>query len=374
MSYELLRLIWWALLGILLIGFAVTDGYDFGSAVLSPFVARSDIERRQVINTIGPFWEGNQVWFVLGGGAIFAAWPALYAASFSGFYLAMFAVLASLIFRPLAIVYRSKLANTRWRAWWDGVLFVTGLVPALIFGVAFGNLFLGVPFGFDAELRFHSQITLLSLLRPFPLLVGLVSLAMVTLHGATWLALKAEGPVGRRARSATPLIAASFAALFIVSGLWLLSFDGYVIVAPMAHDGASNPTLKHVMQTSAGWFANYFAHPLLWIAPILAVGGAALAALLARRPVLAFLSSGLAVAATVATAGIALFPFLLPSSSEPNAGLTVWDASSSKLTLAIMLGCVALFLPLVLAYSAWVYRVMRGPVRTEDIARDHGAY
>ncbi|MEI9991413.1 MAG: cytochrome d ubiquinol oxidase subunit II [Rhizomicrobium sp.] len=374
MSYELLRLIWWALLGILLIGFAVTDGYDFGSAALLPFVAPSDLRRRQVINTIGPFWEGSQVWFILGGGAIFAAWPALYAASFSGFYLAMFAVLASLIFRPLAIVYRSKLTNPLWRNWWDGTLFVTGLVPALIFGVAFGNLFLGVPFGFDADLRFHSDITLLSLLRPFPLLVGLVSLSMLLLHGSTWLALKAEGPVGAAARSLAPLLAATFVALFVISGFWLLSLDGYVITAPMAHDGASNPTLKHVMQTSAGWFANYFAHPLLWLAPVLAVGGAGLAALLGRRPLLAFLSSGLAVAATIATAGFALFPFLLPSSSEPNASLTVWDASSSKLTLEIMLGCVVLFLPLVLAYTAWVYRVMRGPVHTKDIAGDHGGY
>jgi len=374
MSYEILRLIWWALLGILLIGFAVTDGYDLGSAALSPFLARTDLERRQVLNTIGPFWEGSQVWFILGGGAIFAAWPALYAASFSGFYLAMFAVLASLIFRPLAIVYRSKLTSPRWRAWWDWTLFVTGVVPALIFGVAFGNLFLGVPFGFDADLRFHSDITLLSLLRPYPLLVGLVSLTMLLLHGATWLALKADGAVGARARSVTPLLAATFAALFIVSGFWLLSFQGYVIVAPMAHDGASNPLLKHVAQTSAGWFANYFALPVLWLAPILAVGGAALAALLRHRPLLAFLSSGLAVAATIATAGFALFPFLLASSSEPNASLTVWDASSSRLTLEIMLGCVVLFLPLVLIYTAWVYRVMRGPVRTEDIAGDHGAY
>src|SRR6195952_823841 len=150
MSYELLRLIWWALLGLLLIGFAVMDGFDLGSAILLPYVARSDIERRVVINSIGPVWEGNQVWFILGGGAIFAAWPALYAASFSGFYLAMFAVLAALIFRPLAIVYRSKLANPRWRSAWDWTLFVTGVIPSLVFGVAFGNLFLGVPFSFAA--------------------------------------------------------------------------------------------------------------------------------------------------------------------------------------------------------------------------------
>jgi len=374
MSYEVLRLIWWALLGILLIGFAVTDGYDLGSAVLSPFVAKSDIERRQVINTIGPFWEGSQVWFILGGGAIFAAWPALYAASFSGFYLAMFAVLAALIFRPLAITYRSKLASPRWRGWWDGTLFVTGLVPSIVFGVAFGNLFLGVPFGFDADLRFHSDITLLGLLRPFPLLVGLVSLSMLLLHGAAWLSLKADGAVGARARSAMPVLAATFVALFVISGLWLTQFGGYVFAAPVDHGAASNPLLKHVLQTSAGWFSNYFAMPALWLAPTLAVAGALLSVLLRGRPVLAFLSSGLAVAATVATAGFALFPFLLPSSNEPNASLTVWDASSSKLTLQIMLGCVVVFLPLVLIYTAWVYRVMRGPVRTEDIARDHGAY
>ncbi|MEJ0026593.1 MAG: cytochrome d ubiquinol oxidase subunit II [Rhizomicrobium sp.] len=375
MRYELLRLIWWALLGILLIGFAVTDGYDLGSAMLSPFVARNDLERRQVINTIGPFWEGNQVWFVLGGGAIFAAWPALYAASFSGLYLAMFAVLASLIFRPLAIVYRSKLANTRWRAWWDGVLFVTGLVPALIFGVAFGNLFLGVPFGFDAELRFHSEITLIGLLRPFALAFGLVSLAMLTLHGATWLSLKADGPVGLRARRIVPFAALAFIVLFDLSGLWVSVIDGYRITSVVLPDGPSNPLHKLVYRDPpVNWLDNYAAHPALWLAPLLANAGALAAIVLRPRPVLALLSSGLAVAATVATAGFALFPFLLPSSSEPNASLTVWDASSSKLTLAIMLGCVALFLPLVLAYSGWVYRVMRGPVRTEDIARDHGAY
>ncbi|HEY0299925.1 MAG TPA: cytochrome d ubiquinol oxidase subunit II, partial [Rhizomicrobium sp.] len=200
MSYEELRLIWWALLGILLIGFAVMDGFDLGSAALLPWVARNDTERRQVINSIGPVWEGNQVWFILGGGAIFAAWPALYAASFSGFYLAMFAVLAALIFRPLSIVYRSKLESPRWRGAWDWTLFATGVVPSLIFGVAFGNLFLGVPFTFDSDLRFHADFSLFSLLTPFALVVGLVSLSMIVLHGATWLSLKTDGPVAARAR------------------------------------------------------------------------------------------------------------------------------------------------------------------------------
>lgn len=374
MSYELLRLIWWALLGILLIAFAVMDGFDLGSAVLLPYVARNDLERRVVINTIGPVWEGNQVWFVLGGGAIFAAWPALYAASFSGFYLAMFAVLAALIFRPLAITYRSKLADPRWRGFWDWVLFASGIVPALVFGVAFGNLFLGVPFSFDADLRFHADFSLFSLLNPFALLCGLASLSMLALHGAAWLSLRAEGAVGERARTAIPIAAAAFAIFFVLAGLWLTRIGGYQVTSTLGHDGASNPSLKTVVHGAGTWFANYRAHPLLWLAPLFALVGAALAWLIRGRRLLAFLLSGLVCAAVIATAGIALFPFLLPSSSQPGDSLTIWDSSSSKLTLAIMLGAAVIFLPLVVAYTAFVYRVMRGPVKPDDVARDHGAY
>jgi cytochrome d ubiquinol oxidase subunit II len=374
MSYELLRLIWWALLGLLLIGFAVMDGFDLGTAMLYPFVARTDSERRVILNTIGPVWEGNQVWFILGGGAIFAAWPALYAASFSGFYLAMFAVLSALIFRPLSIIYRSKLENLRWRRFWDIAFFVTGVIPSLIFGVAFGNLFLGVPFTFDATLRFHADFSLFSLLTPFPLLVGLVSVAMLALHGATWLSLKTQGDVAARARRVVPVAAGAFAVLFTLAGTWLSLLDGYFVKSFLAHDGPSNPMLKAVAHDDIGWFGNYREHRLLWLIPALALAGAALAVLLRRRPLAAFVASASTCAATIATAGFALFPFLLPSSSNPNASLTVWDASSSKLTLEVMLGAVAIFLPLILAYTGWVYRVMRGPVRAEDVARDHGAY
>ena len=374
MSYELLRLIWWALLGLLLIGFAVMDGFDFGSAMLLPYVARSDIERRVVINTIGPVWEGNQVWFILGGGAIFAAWPALYAASFSGFYLAIFAVLTALIFRPLSIVYRSKLARPLWRGAWDWTLFATGIVPSLIFGVAFGNLFLGVPFTFDADMRFHSQITLLSLLNPFALLVGLVSLSMLALHGAAWIALKTEGEVAARARSVMPFAAAAFIVCFVAAYAWLLDIPGYVIDGGMAHDAPSNPLLKLVHRDTALWDGNYFVHRWLLAVPLTALAGAVAAVVLRRWALTAFLASALVCAMTIATAGIALFPFLLPSSSDPNASLTVWDASSSKLTLEVMLGAVVVFLPPILAYTTWVYRVMRGKVKAEDVARDHGAY
>ena len=364
LDYESLRLIWWALLGLLLIGFAVMDGFDLGTAALLPFLGKTDLERRVMINTVGPVWEGNQVWFILAGGSIFAAWPALYAASFSGFYLPMFLVLATLILRPVGLKFRSKVEAPRWRRFWDGALFAGGVVPALVFGVAFGNLFLGVPFGFDGDLRFHSTITLWSLLNPFSLLVGTVSLCMIVMHGAAWLNLKTDGRVQARARRVLPFAALTFLVLFAIAGAWLSTLDGYRILGVMAHDGPSNPTLKSVERVAGGWLHS----GRQWPAVALAMLGACGAALLRARPLPAFLCSAMVPAGTIAAAGVALFPFLLASSSDPAVSLTVWDASSSKLTLAVMLGAVVLLLPIVLAYTGWVYRVMRGPVRSKDVS------
>lgn len=376
MDYELLRVIWWALLGILLIGLAVMDGFDFGTGILLPFVGKTDIERRIVINSVGPTWEGNQVWLILGGGAIFAAWPPLYAAAFSGFYLAMFLLLASLILRPVGFKFRSKFQSTGMRSLWDWALFVGGLVPALIFGVAFGNLFVGVPYGFDSDLRFHEEITLFSLLNPFALLTGLVSVAMHVLHGATWVSLKAaDAKPGERARAVIPWAALVFIVLFVVAGIWVQNLSGYKITGLIDHNGPSNPTLKTVALVTGGWLDNYKAMPVLWLAPLIAFIGAVGAVLLRKKPLVAWVSSALVPVGTIATAGLALFPFFLPSSSHPDQSLTVWDGSSSKLTLEIMLACVIIFLPIILLYTSWVYRVMRGPVKAETIMSDsHGNY
>jgi cytochrome bd ubiquinol oxidase subunit II len=364
-DYEIMRLIWWALLGILLIGFAVMDGFDLGVATLLPFVARTDIERRIVINTIGPVWEGNQVWLVLGGGAIFAAWPILYATAFSGFYLAMFIVLAALIVRPVAIKFRSKIENARWRAIWDTAIAVSGLVPALIFGVAFGNVILGVPFKFDDTMRMTYEGNLFGLLNPFALLSGLISVAMLTLHGASYLALKASGAIVDRAVRVGRVMAPLAIVLFILAGVWVaFGVDGYVITSNLPHDGPSNPLLKIVTRQTGAWLTNYGTFPWILAAPVVAVAALAITPFLlaARRAGAAFIASGAGVAAIIATAGLSIFPFMLPSSLEPGASLTVWDASSSHLTLKIMLFVTAVFLPLILLYTAWVYRVLRGPV------------
>jgi cytochrome d ubiquinol oxidase subunit II len=370
-DYETMRLIWWALLGILLIGIAVMDGFDLGVAILLPFVAKTDVERRIAINTVGPVWEGNQVWLILGGGAIFAAWPTLYATAFSGFYLAMFLVLAALILRPVAFKFRSKLDNARWRAIWDGALFVAGLVPALIYGVAFGNVILGVPFRFDETLRMTYEGTLLGLLNPFALVCGLVSVGMLTLHGANYLALKAEGPLVDRGIRMGRTAGLTTIVLFVLAGIWVAyGIDGYSL-AQMPHDGPSNPLMKSVTREAGAWLANYRAFPWTEAAPVIAIAMLAASSLLLgmRRAGLAFIASSIGIAGILATAGLALFPFMLPSSLDPRASLTVWDASSSLLTLKIMLAVTAILLPVVLIYTAWVYRVLRGPI-TEAFVKD----
>lgn len=369
-DYDVLRLLWWGLVGVLLIAFALTDGFDLGTGMLLPFVGRSDVERRVVINSIGPVWEGNQVWLILGGGAIFAAWPPLYAVSFSGFYLAMFAILFALILRPVGFKYRSKRESTRWRAAWDWALFTGGLVPSLIFGVAMGNVLLGVPFRLDDDLRIFYDGSFFGLLSPFALLCGLVSVAMLTMHGACWLVLKTHGEVAARARGYGSAAAFATLVLFALGGIALWAWvDGYRITSVIDPLGASNPLRKTAEIAHGAWFDNYQAHPWVLLAPAAGLAGAALALLLLRlrREVGALLASSLSILGIVLTVGVSIFPFLLPSSIAPRASLTVWDASSSHQTLFNMLVAVAIFVPLIVAYTAWVYRVLWGKVDEHSV-------
>jgi len=370
LDYGTLRVIWWALLGVLLIGFAVTDGFDFGSGILLPIVGKNDAERRVVINTVGPVWEGNQVWFILGGGAIFAAWPALYAMSFSGFYLAMFLVLCALILRPVSFKFRSKLENPTWRNCWDWALFVSGLVPPLVFGVAFGNVLQGVDFHYDDDLRLTLNISLFGLLNPFALLCGLVSVAMVMMHAAAWLSMKTVDAVQYRAARTGAVAALAMIVLFVLAGIWVSTgIHGYVITSAIDPLAPSNPLGKTVTTAVGGWMHGYSVHPWAAIAPIVGLLFAAVTALLLLRGggLLSLITSGLATAGVVATPGFVMFPFLMPSITVPGDSLTVWDASSSALTLKVMVIAAIIFVPIILAYTSWVYRVMRGPVTTEYV-------
>lgn len=378
LDYETLRVIWWLLLGVLLIGFALTDGYDLGVGALLPFVGRTDEERRQTINAIAPHWEGHQVWLILGGGAIFAAWPFVYAVSFSGFYLAMFLVLASLILRPVAFKYRSKKPDAGWRARWDWALFVGGFVPALVFGVAVGNVLVGAPFRFDSDLRMTYEGTLLGLFTPFTLLSGLLSVAMLALHGAGWLAVKVEeGPVLVRARRIGSVAAVASIVLFLLGGLMVAKGGmGMRLIGAVDGNGPSNPLMSNSVAMAGGWLHNYGAHPWMVLAPVLGLLGplVALAGIAGRRSGLNFLGTTLGTTGIIATVGLSMFPFILPSSIDPRSSLTVWNASSSHVTLFIMLVCTIIFLPIILAYTTWVMTMLRGRITMHDVRTNPDFY
>lgn len=378
-DYGTLRVIWWALLGVLLIGFALTDGFDMGVGALLPFVAKTDTERRLVINTVGPVWEGNQVWFILGGGAIFAAWPPLYAVSFSGFYLAMFIVLAALIVRPVAFKYRSKRTDPKWRASWDWALFAGGAVPALIFGVAVGNVLRGVPFTLtDTLMPIYEGVAImkfLGLLNPFALLAGVVSVAMLVAHGAAWLVLKSDGDIVERARRIGVIAGLVAIGGYLLAGLWMaFVMDGYQFASEIDRGGPSNPLLTEVVK-GGSWLGAYGARPWISVAPILGVVGMALAVLgLKSGWQGTILASKLGIFGVISSVGLTMFPFILPSSITPSTSLTVWDASSSHKTLFVMLVATVIFMPLILAYTAWVYRVLWGKVTESDLTDNANSY
>ena len=377
-DYETLKFIWWLLVGALLIGFAIMDGHDMGVGSLLPFVGRNDVERRVVINTVGPHWDGNQVWFITAGGALFAAWPLVYATAFSGFYWAMLAVLWALFLRPVGFDYRSKLQNPRWRSSWDWGLFISGTVPPIIFGVAFGNLLQGVPFEFDHYLVPHYTGSFFALLNPFALLCGVVSLAMLVFHGAIYLRLRTEGVIAMRTERAALGAAVLLLLGFGAAGVWLSrGIDGYVITSAIDPGALLDPTAKKVTQTAGAWLTNYQRMPLTIAVPLLVPLGAIAALLLMRREYgkSSFVASSLMLLGVIGTAGLSMFPFVMPSSSHPDMSLTVWDAASSKLTLGIMLVATLVFLPLIVLYTGWAYKVMSGKLTAEHIrSHDHSAY
>ncbi|WP_374344157.1 cytochrome d ubiquinol oxidase subunit II [Azonexus sp.] len=378
LDYVTLKLVWWLLVGVLLLGFAIMDGHDMGVGTLLPFVGRDDVERRVVINTVGPHWDGNQVWFITAGGAIFAAWPLVYATAFSGFYWALLAVLWALFFRPVGFDYRSKVNNPTWRKAWDWGLFVGGAVPSLIFGVAFGNLLQGVPFHFQNDLMPVYTGSFWALLNPFALLAGVVSFAMLTFHGANYLMLRTEGAIYQRAKKAALIFGGLMLLAFAAAGFWVaLGIPGYVITSAVDPGALPNPLDKTVAVQAGAWMANFGKYPLLRIVPGLGFAGGLVALIMVRadKPLPAFVCSAVAELGVIGTAGVSMFPFVMPSSSDPRSSLTVWDSVSSHLTLSVMFWAALIFTPVVIAYTGWAYKVMAGKVTSRFIeANERSAY
>jgi len=327
-----LTTVWFGLIGILWVGYLVLEGFDFGVGILLPFIGRTEAERRTVMATIGPVWDGNEVWLLVAGGATFAAFPEWYASLFSGFYLALFLILVALIVRGVAFEYRSKRPESSWRAWWDRAIFVGSLVPAVLWGVAFANIVAGVP------LDEHHQFTgnLVTLLGPYALLGGLTTLGLFVTHGATFLALKTTGVVRQRANAlvgVAGLVTAVLAVLFLG---WTQGQNG-------------DPSSLGLSLLAAA-----------------ALVGAVLANRLGREG-WAFAGTAVTIALAVVALFVALYPDVLPSSTDPAFSLTVTNASSTPYTLGIMTVVAVVFTPLVLLYQGWTYWVFRRRVGADRV-------
>lgn len=334
-----LQVIWFVLIGVLFTVYAVLDGFDLGVGVIHPFIAKTDTERRTLLAAVGPFWDGNEVWLLTAGGALFAAFPQLYATVFSGFYLAMMLVLVGLILRVVSIEFRGRVESSRWRTVWDWGFMVGSLLPALLFGVAVGNIVRGVPL--TANLDFAG--TFLSLLNPYALGVGVLGLAMFVVHGALYVVLKTDGPLVRRAwgsaRSGWYVFALLFVAVTAVTAL-----------------------------TLPDSFSNFTAAPVAWLVPLLTLLAIAntFRALRKEDAARAFFSSATTIVGMMGIFALTLFPEMLPASNDPARSLTAFSASSSQLTLQIMLIMVLIGLPLVIAYTYCIYRVFGGKVRLPE--------
>ncbi len=368
-DYEILRFVWWLLIGVLLVGFTIADGFDIGVCALVPVIGKNDVQRRVMINSIAPHWDGNQVWLITAGGALFAAWPQVYATSFSGFYLAMIVTLAALWLRPVGLDYRSKLTDPQWRNAWDIAISVSGFIPAVIFGVAFGNLLQGVPFHMTEFMMPIYEGSFFGLLNPFALLCGIVSLSMFLLQGSSYLIMKTSDDVLVRAKNIAQLTGLLLTATFVLAGVFIQNMDGYLVTSVIDTLADSDPLNKEVAVQAGAWMTNFDKYPLLWIAPGLGVVLPILAVLSARfsKGGFAFLFASLANGGVIFTAGFAMFPFVMPSSIMPSHSLTMWDSTSSELTLVIMTVIAVVMVPIILGYTAWCYYKMFGRLNDKFI-------
>ena len=321
--------VWFILIAVLFTGFFFLEGFDYGVGILLPFLGKKDDERRVIINSIGPFWDANEVWLITAGGAMFAAFPQWYATMFSGFYLALLLILVALILRGAAFEFRSKGIHPLWRSVWDWLIFIGSLLPALLFGVGMANLLIGTPI--DAQMTFQGN--LLTLLNPLALLVGLASVLAFVLHGAVFLSLRTEGELAQRAQAVTRVL---WLPVFVIASLALLL--GYFLTDMAVRLGYA---------------------PL--VIPLLAIGALYHAGRLIKRQRLgwAFALLGVTILLSTATLFVGLYPRVMVSSLNPEWSLTIQNAASSEYTLRVMSIVALILVPIVLAYQAWNYWVFR---------------
>ncbi len=374
--YLILQVLWWVLLGVLFVGLGTMVGMDMGVGTLLRFIGKTDTERRTMLNAIGPHWDGNQVWFILGGGAIFAAYPLIYATSFSGLYVVILLLLWSMIVRPLGFEYRGKIASPGWRNAWDWTLLLSGALPMIIFGAAMGNMLMGVPFHFEWNLRSIYTGSFIFLFNPFSVLSGLLSLSLSVYMGAVMMMGRAPDPVAGRARTAAGYAALTAIVLFAVLGVWVSMVNGYKIVSFPGAGVPQTPLQQTVELVPGGWLSNYKSYPILWAVPLLGFAGLFLGWMSVRgnKHTLAWWLGAVSWIGVIGTIGVAMFPFLMPSSSNPSQSLTLWNSISSETTLLWMTGWTVVFVPIIFWYTGWAFYVMRGKVDPKEVEADPHAY
>lgn len=375
-DYEFLKLIWWVIIGFILVIYAATAGFDAGVTMYMPFL-KSETDRRVVLNTSAPTWDGNLTWLVFAGGGLFVVWPVVYSTAFSGMYAAILLILFSMFLRPPGYEYRNKIDNNAWRKMWDWALFISGIVPVFVFGVAIGNCFVGFPFHFDPN-TYRAFYTgyFWQLLNPCGLLAGIVSVLMVLMHGSVYLQRRTEGSIRALARRVHFTTALILLVAFTSTGLLLMyHIDGYQLIS-----SAANPTLeplKNVVHQGIGlWVASFSMYPWKYLPPVLAYAAIieSLWAAYYGWYTTAFWASCFAVGGIVVTAGTALFPFLMPSSTNPNESITVWNAASSQYALNVMLYIGVILLIIILGYKIFAYNTIWGKKSTltsEDLEKNN---
>ena len=374
--YLILQVLWWVLLGVLFVGLGTMVGMDMGVGTLLRFIGKTDTERRSMLNAIGPHWDGNQVWFILGGGAIFAAYPLIYATSFSGLYVVILLLLWSMIVRPLGFEYRSKIASPTWRNAWDWTLLLSGALPMIIFGAAMGNMLMGVPFHYEWNLRSIYTGSFIFLFNPFSVLAGLLSLSLSVYMGGVMMMGRAPEPVAGRARTAAGYAALAAIVLFAVLGVWVSMVNGYKIVSFPGAGVPQTPLQQTVELVPGGWLSNYKSYPILWAVPLLGFAGLFFGWMSVRgnKHTLAWWLGAVSWIGVIGTIGVAMFPFLMPSSSNPSQSLTLWNSISSETTLLWMTGWTVVFVPIIFWYTSWAFYVMRGKVDPKEVEADPHAY
>ncbi|QDH13348.1 cytochrome d ubiquinol oxidase subunit II [Formicincola oecophyllae] len=372
-TYVILKLIWWVLLGVLMASIGLMVGMDMGVGILLNFIGRTGDERGTILRAIDPHWEGNQTWFILGGGAVFAAFPTLYGTSFSVFYVVMILLLFSMILRPLGFGYRDQVNSARWRTIWDWTLFISGFLPMFVFGAAFGNVMEGVGYHFTWTGQYVQDECFLSyLLNPFAILCGLISVALAIQGGAAILMVDTVDPIYARARKFGVPAGLIAAVLFVLGGFWVGHIKGFV-ATKVTPDMPANPLLhgQEAVMRMGALLEHFHANPILWAIPAVGILGMVLTSLfmMANKPGLGWWCGVLTWFGVIGTVGTAMFPFLMPSFTNPNQSLTLWNATGSEYGLIGMLIAAAITLPVVFAYTGWSFWVMRGkvqPVTGED--------